>query len=305
MQTNPSGILPVDKPQGITSHDVVDKVRRLVGIRRVGHTGTLDPMATGLMLVCIGRATRLSEFLTGQNKTYQARVRFGEETDTYDAEGRVVASGGVPPEGLDPICRALEAFTGEIEQVPPMFSAARVGGRRLHEMARAGVEVARKPRVVCIHKAEPIAYESPDLDIVVSCSKGTYIRTLAHDLGGHLGCGAHLVALRRTEVGGIGIDQSSTLDDLAALTHEGRLGEALLEPARAFPEMPAVRLDTEQTRAFLHGNPTVAEGGFDVGTTLRVETEGGSFLGIGRWQLHTKGLRPVRVIADPQMADAR
>jgi tRNA pseudouridine55 synthase len=304
MPMNPSGILPVDKPQGITSHDVVDRVRRLMGIRRVGHTGTLDPMATGLMLVCIGRATRLSEFLTGQSKTYQARVRFGEETDTYDAEGQVVASGGDPPEDLEMIRGALEAFSGEIEQLPPMFSAVRVGGRRLHEMARAGVEVVRKPRRVCIHRIEPTAYDAPDLDVVVSCSKGTYIRTLAHDLGSHLGCGAHLVALRRTAVGGIDISQSSSLEDLATLIDESRLGEALLEPAEAFPEMPAVRLDKEQTRAFLHGNPTAAEGQFDHGTTLRVETEGGYFLGIGRWQPHKKGLRPVRVIADPQMAGA-
>jgi tRNA pseudouridine55 synthase len=304
VQKSPSGILPVDKPGGITSHDVVDRVRGLLGIRRVGHTGTLDPMATGVLVLCLGRATRLSEYLTGQRKTYRARVRFGQETDTFDADGRTLASGGTPPAGLEEIRPALDAFAGDLDQVPPMYSAVKVAGRRLHEMARSGEQVARPPRRVHIHRLEPVAYEAPDLDIEVSCSKGTYIRVLAHDLGRRLGCGAHLTALRRTAAGSIGIGRCRSLAELERIVREDRLDDALMGPSEALSDLPEVRLDPRQSRAFLHGNPAAVQGGFADGTTLRVAGHGGGFLGIGRWQPQSGGLQPVRVIADPHTADA-
>lgn len=199
-QTNPIGILNIDKPGGMTSHDVVNRVRRIVGIRRVGHAGTLDPLATGVLLVGVGQATRLIEYLVGQPKTYVTTIRLGQTTDTYDAEGKVVAERPFHGTQTD-IENALSAFRGEIQQHPPMYSAIKQNGQPLYKLARQGVEVERPLRAVTIYQLDLLNWQPPYLELSITCSAGTYIRSIAHDLGTLLACGGHITSLRRTAIG--------------------------------------------------------------------------------------------------------
>lgn len=254
-----SGLLVIDKPPGPTSHDVVDEVRRLYGIRKVGHGGTLDPPATGVLLVGLGKATRLMTFLKNLHKVYRAEVAFGVTTTTQDATGEVEQE---VPCSFDAgeLASAAEGFLGEIEQVPPMVSAVRVGGRRLHEAARRGEEVERKPRRVRIYRLEIEAFdpEAYRAELEVECSSGTYIRTLAAGLGERLGCGAHLTSLRRGAVGSFTTDEALTLDAVAALT-PGRRRGALKPLAEAMRDFPSVSVDPEQLAAVVHGRPLPAD----------------------------------------------
>ena len=223
------GILIIDKPPGLTSHDVVDRVRRIAGLRAVGHAGTLDPPATGVLVLLLGKATRLAEYAEAQAKEYETVFRFGVETDTLDASGQVTATHqmAVTP---DQVADAAAGFVGAIEQIPPMVSAVKVGGRRLHELARQGIEIERAPRPVTIHRidvaptADPLVYA-----VRVECSSGTYVRTLAADLGTALGGGAHLRALRRTAIG----------PHTEAVAHPLE-GIELLAPAAAVAHLAAV-----------------------------------------------------------------
>ena len=210
------GVVIVDKPAGLTSAQVVAAARKKLGTGRIGHTGTLDPLATGVLPLCLGEGTKLASYLLADDKGYDAELELGVETDTYDAEGAVVARA---PERAAAVTEAdvraaLAGFTGDLEQVPPMYSALKLGGRRLHEMARDGVEIVRQPRPVTIHRLELVSFAPPRLRFAVDCSKGTYVRTLVADLGQALGCGAHLTALRRTRSGVFTIDQAVALDDL-------------------------------------------------------------------------------------------
>jgi len=253
------GILVVDKPSGLTSHDVVDVARRLTGVRRIGHTGTLDPMATGVLVLLVGPATRLAQFAMKGPKEYQATIRLGVSTTTYDAEGEVTREGEVNAD-VDGLRQALATFHGEIMQVPPMYAAIRVNGRRLYEIARRGEYVERKPRRVTIEDIDVLEWDPPNLTIRIRCSPGTYIRSLAHDLGELLGCGAHLTALRRTVSGPFTLDHSHTLEELEELRRAGRLREALLPPSAGLPHMPVVVLSADQTRKVRHGQViTVAD----------------------------------------------
>jgi len=216
--TNLIGILAVDKPCSVTSHDVVDEIRRITGEGRVGHTGTLDPMATGLLLICIGPATRLSNLITAHDKTYQARIVFGSATSTDDAEGEIIATVPVP-EGLGDahyVLRVLEAFTGTFEQMPPQFAAIKKDGRKAYQSARQGKAVELEPRVVTIHSIKLIEATDHYWDIGAQVSKGTYIRSLARDLGEAVGSRAHLASLRRTRCGKVSIEQACTLEELRA-----------------------------------------------------------------------------------------
>ncbi|MFW5942793.1 MAG: tRNA pseudouridine(55) synthase TruB, partial [Chloroflexota bacterium] len=194
------GLLNVDKPLHLTSHDVVARVRRLCDTRRVGHAGTLDPLASGVLVLAVGRATRLLEYVVGQPKEYQARVRLGQETNTYDGEGEITAQRPVPVTRAD-VEQALQQFRGDIAQIPPMYSALKKGGKRLYELARQGKEVEREARRVTIYDLEILTWDRPVLTVRVRCSTGTYIRSLAHDLGQALGTGAYLSGLRRTAIG--------------------------------------------------------------------------------------------------------
>lgn len=229
-QQGPGGVLLVDKPQGCTSHDVVDSVRRLFGTRRVGHAGTLDPMATGLLIVLVGAATKASDALMAQDKEYLGEATLGTVTDTQDAEGRAVETNAVPALGEAEIRAAMAAMLGEQLQTPPMHSARKVGGRKLYELARKGVEVAREARAITVSEFELLSWESPRLRFRVRCTKGTYVRTLAHDLGRRLGPGAHLSMLRRTRSGSIDVADAATLQALGSLDAAG-LAARLVSPS--------------------------------------------------------------------------
>ncbi len=208
------GVLLVDKPAGMTSHDVVDHIRRATGIRRVGHTGTLDPAATGLLIICIGPATRLSEYLTGLDKVYEGYMRLGVVTSSHDMDGEVLEQNDVPELELPRIQAAFDEFTGQIEQVPPMVSAVKVGGQRLYKLARKGETVERKPRQITVNEFVALGYAPPLVHFRVSCTSGTYVRSLCHDAGAALGCGATLDRLRRTAVGRHRVEEAAPLDTL-------------------------------------------------------------------------------------------
>ena len=226
----PDGVLLVDKPQGITSHDVVDRVRRLFKTRRVGHAGTLDPMATGLLIILVGKACKASQYLMSQEKEYLATVKFGEVTDSQDADGSVVETRPVPADlDAEKIRAAMKGMMGDQYQTPPMFSAKKIKGVKLYELARKGEEVEREPRFIRVERYDLLSWRPPEADFIVKCSKGTYVRTLAHDLANKLGPGGHLTALRRTMSGEANISGAVTLEALDALDMAGRL--ARLVPA--------------------------------------------------------------------------
>jgi tRNA pseudouridine55 synthase len=241
------GCLVIDKPAGWTSHDVVARARRLLGTKKVGHAGTLDPDATGILLVGLGRVTRTLRFLSALGKSYEAEVVLGTATSTLDASGEVVGTWDMAHVTMSDMRRAAAALTGPIEQVPPMVSAVKVGGRRLHELARAGVEVERAPRPVTVDRFDVVsATDDPGVyRVVVHCSSGTYVRVLAADLGAALGGGAHLRALRRTTVGSFGLSEAHRLDELTE-SH-------ILTPVQALRDVTQVEVDDDVARQVSHG----------------------------------------------------
>lgn len=247
------GVLLLDKPIGLTSNDALQKARRLFSAAKGGHTGTLDPLATGLLPLCFGEATKFSADLLDADKTYEAVLKLGVTTDSGDAEGKVVASAAVDVTEND-IFRVLPMFTGDLQQIPPMHSALKRDGRPLYELARQGIEVEREARAVTIHRLECLAFAGDSLSLRVACSKGTYIRVLAADIGRELGCGAHLTALRRTVVGDLDLVNAVTLAELEALDEVGRL--AHLQPVDALVHtLPIVTVEGEAELRFRHGNP--------------------------------------------------
>jgi tRNA pseudouridine55 synthase len=244
------GLVVVDKPAGFTSHDVVAKLRRIYGQRRVGHAGTLDPDATGVLLVGLGRATRLLRYLSEAGKAYEGRIVFGIATSTLDAAGEIVDQRPMPITRAD-VTRALPRFVGDIEQLPPMVSAVKVGGRRLHELARAGEEVERAPRPVHVDRFDVVEFEPgpyPSAEVEVECGSGTYVRTLAADLGAALGGCAHLAALRRTRVGSFTLAEARPLAEI-----EADPDTAVLPLTTAMRDLERVDVDAEQARAVSHG----------------------------------------------------
>jgi len=212
------GALLVDKPAGPTSHDVVDAIRRRFGIKKVGHCGTLDPNATGLLIIVLGRGTKLSEKMMSDDKVYEGTVKFGEATNSYDCDGEIVSTAAVPPLTLDQLNEAAAAFIGDQMQTPPMVSAIKVKGVPLYKLARKGIEVEREPRLIHIYNFRFTTYEPPLGQFKVACTKGTYVRSLAHELGQKFGCGAHLVTLRRSVSGKFDVTDAAKLDDLLKLT---------------------------------------------------------------------------------------
>lgn len=266
-----TGILPVDKPEGPSSHDVVAAARRALGLRRIGHTGTLDPFATGLLLLCLGPATRLAEYLIGLDKTYEATARLGITTDTLDRTGAVVAESDAWVD-LDEarIRGAFEAQVGSRLQTPPVYSAKKIGGRKAYELARAGEAVTPAPVAVTIHSLEVSAIEGAEIRFRMRCSSGTYVRAVARDAGESLGVGAHLTALRRTAVGRFLVEDAipeSRVDDA------GAVAEALVPPLQALDHLRAVELSTEDVRRVGHGQRLDAEGLPDGLLVLRAEGE--------------------------------
>ena len=247
------GVLLLDKPIGLTSNDALQKARRLFSAAKGGHTGTLDPMATGLLPLCFGEATKFSADLLNADKTYEALVKFGVTTDSGDAEGNVIATATVNVE-KDDIFRVLPQFTGDILQTPPMHSALKRDGRPLYELARQGIVVEREARAVTIHAIDFLDFSGDVLSIRVACSKGTYIRVLASDIGNALGCGAHLIGLRRTEVADLNLANTVTLAELEALDDSQRLER--LQPVDALLlSLPILAVEGEASERFRHGNP--------------------------------------------------
>ena len=238
-----SGFLNLNKPAGPSSFAIVSLVRRLTGVRRVGHGGTLDPAADGVLVLCLGQATRMTEYLMDGRKGYVARLRLGIETDSYDALGAVLAQRDPSGVSLEDVRRALPAFTGHIRQVPPMYSALKHEGQRLYTLARQGIEVERAPREVSIYRIDVTRWEPPECTLTVECSRGTYVRSIAHDLGQVLGCGAHLQGLTRTGVGPFALASAVSPEGLAEAVR-GRYWEALLYPLdEPILRMPAAILD--------------------------------------------------------------
>ncbi len=248
--TEPFGFLNIHKAQGMTSHDVVAKVRRGLKVKKVGHAGTLDPMATGVLVVCLGGATRLSEYVMQSTKQYHARIRLGETTDTYDAEGEIQLLRDAAHITREDVLSALTPFKGEIRQVPPMYSAIKQGGRKLYDLARAGETVEREARTVTISALQLSDWLPPEFTLDVTCSAGTYIRSLAYDLGEALGVGAHLTGLARVVSGYFNLDTAVTLDSLLA---DENWQTHIISPQVALSAWPSVHLNTVDADHILHG----------------------------------------------------
>lgn len=304
------GIFNINKPVGVTSHDVVARARRLTGQRRVGHAGTLDPAASGVLPICVGQATRVVEYLSERGKAYRATVRFGVVTDTYDTEGQVVRSEPVALT-LDDITRVLPEFLGPQMQVPPVYSALKRDGRPLYQLARAGQVVSLAPRPIVIDSLTVVAWASPDLILDVECGKGTYIRSLAYDLGQRLGPGAHLAALIRTRSGPFALDDSVTLEGLESRMADGSWGEVLYAPDEALLDHRAAILGEANELRVRNGQTlrlaTAAAAGDgndrdeallpEEGAIMRAYSSDGRFLGILRWVMEPRVWQPHKVFA--------
>lgn len=292
------GIYNINKAPGMTSHDVVARVRRLTHLKRVGHAGTLDPAATGVLPICVGQATRVAEYLSESGKAYRATIRFGAVTDTYDAEGTVVRESPVAL-SREVIEAALPAFLGPQMQVPPAFSAIKRGGQPVYKLARAGEDVTMEPRPITIYALRVVAWESPDLTLDVDCGKGTYIRSLAYDLGERLGPGAHLAALVRTRSGPFTLSQCLTLEALEAALADGRWRDYLYAPDEALLERRAAILGPDHEASLRNGQLLQLEQIGDPpteGELLRGYSTDGRFLGILAWDAERAGWQPHKVL---------
>ena len=310
------GVLTIDKPAGLTSHDVVDRVRHILHVRRVGHTGTLDPFATGLLIILVGRATRLAQFLSGLDKEYEAIIRLGYSTDTGDITGKPITD---PSEGLkasgpwtrEQIEAALESLRGNIEQVPPMYSAKKQDGKKLYELARRGEEVERQPVPVCIYKFEPIKPAGEllkdnldgtfDFEVRVSCSAGTYVRTLAEDFGKRLNIGAHLAELRRTRIGDFPIHLAKTLEQVKTSLAEEALGTILFTPDEVLSHLPFVDLSADDISRVGHGlNIRIEGAAWADGERVRLRDEHGHLVAVAEFNAADASLHPSVVITTEQ-----
>jgi tRNA pseudouridine55 synthase len=249
------GLLIIDKPAGLTSHGVVQRVRKALGLRRVGHGGTLDPDATGVLLVAAGQATRFFPFLSKEDKVYEGRIRLGFATDTYDASGRALAEECPDLPDRDTVASAMKTLVGDVLQMPPRYSAKKIGGRPVYKLARAHQEFELKPARVTIMRFDLKEYAPPYLDFEAACSAGTYIRSLAHDLGQQLGCGAHLAALKRTSVGAYGLDQAVPLDAFEEAAARGEADRFIRPLESLLPWAPAVAVRPEGQIYARNGRP--------------------------------------------------
>jgi tRNA pseudouridine55 synthase len=256
-----SGVLVVDKPVGMTSHDVVDAVRRGTGIRRAGHTGTLDPRASGVLVILIGPAVRLSEYVSASDKRYQAIIRLGSSTDTFDADGKFVRSDQPVNVTEEQFEKILKQFEGEITQTPPPYSAVKVNGRRAYDMARQGEEVELTPRKIQVHHLEVLEWAPPEVVVDVHCSSGTYVRSLANDMGNALGTGAYLVGLRRTKSGRFTLRDATPLRKLQEAFQAGNWYQYLIPAAEALADWPAVELNPDEVEEVRHGHRVKAAAG--------------------------------------------
>jgi tRNA pseudouridine55 synthase len=279
IKRNINGILLLDKPLGYSSNQALQKVKWLFQATKAGHTGTLDPLATGLLPICLGEATKFAQHVTDADKTYVANMKLGIKTTTGDAEGEIISTKPVNVSQIqfEQVC---QQFLGEISQVPPMYSALKHEGKALYEYARAGVEIERKARQVTIQKIHLNAFKDNDAVVTVTCSKGTYIRTLAEDIGAELGCDAHLTGLRRIETAGFRLEQAITIEALEALSIEER-DLQLLAVDSAVNRLPAIIISTDSAYYFRQGQAVWEAGNIPNGE-LRIYEENGQFLGLGK-----------------------
>ena len=295
-----NGILLVDKPAGWTSHDVVDHIRRVVRMRRIGHTGTLDPAATGLLILCLGKATRMSEFLIGMDKVYEGTMRMGLVTDSYDLDGKVVEERLVPDLTPGQIEEAFRRFTGDIMQVPPMVSAVKINGERLYKKARKGEVVERPPRPVTVREFKLLSYEHPDAHFRVRCTRGTYARALCHDVGEVLGCGATLAALRRTWVGPHSVKEAKEAEAFV----ERRDVAERLGPIEGALDLPEVRVEQAFHKVVVSGTTLSPEDWLGECPVregwVQVKNESGELLALGMVKPGPGGatIHPKRVLCE-------
>ncbi len=275
------GIINVHKEAGYTSHDVVAKLRGILRQKKIGHTGTLDPEATGVLPVCLGKGTRLCDMLTDKEKTYEAELLLGVETDTQDMTGRVLCQKEVfcTPQEVETV---VQSFLGEQMQIPPMYSALKVNGKKLYELAREGIEVERKPRPVHFYEIKILAIELPRVKMQVTCSKGTYIRTLCHDIGRKLGCGAAMERLIRIQVGRFTLAESHTLEEIQEYAKNGCIPEIVCTVEDMFAEYPSFRCPRRYDKRLLNGNPLDVKSvtGELVDGWLRAYDSQGAFVGV-------------------------
>lgn len=297
-----SGFLNVDKPPGWTSSDVVVKLRSAFLLRqrglKIGHGGTLDPMATGVLPICIGGTTRLSEFVSKGDKTYQMSAVLGISTDTYDSEGAEVYTGDYSAVNATDLTSVIAEFRGEIDQVPPMYSAIKKDGQPLYKLARKGKTIAREPRKVKVHTLELTEWDPPHLKLKIECGSGFYARSLANDIGQRLGCGAHMTSLRRTRAGDFGITDSRSLDTLIACSADDLWTSHLLKPDHVLKQLPAITLDVAETVAFSHGRMIEwIFADWEINKAqIRVYARNGDFIGLGRFDAESKFIRPATVL---------
>jgi len=283
----------VDKPVGLTSHDVVQIVRKGTNIRRAGHTGTLDPRASGVLVILIGPAVRLSEYVSASDKRYQAVVRLGATTDTYDADGRILTTSPVDKISEDQFQDSLETFVGEIEQTPPPYSAVKIKGRKAYEMAREGEEVDLVPRHIRVYSLELLEWAPPEAVIDVYCSSGTYVRSLAHDLGEKLGCGAHLIGLRRTKSGRFTLRDAVPLRRLREAFEDGNWYQYLIPASEALSDLPAIELSQDDVEAIRHGHRIPAQD--NVQDMARGVSEQGELVALLEYISEAKEWQPKKV----------
>lgn len=303
------GVLVVTKEAGWTSHDVVAKVRRILGGIKVGHAGTLDPAATGVLPLLVGRATRVAEYLVDWDKEYRAVLRLGATTDTQDATGTVLVRTDASHVSEAKIHDVIARYRGLQQQVPPMYSAVKVGGRPLYKAARAGKTVERHERSIIIHGLEILGVDGQEVTLSVVCSKGTYIRTLCADIGQALGVGGHLCALERRRVGPLSISQALTIDQIAALTAVGTLRQHLIPMDHVLEHLPAVMVAGEQTRRVLHGGAVFPAGmgqfaSLSAPVSVRLKDETGRLLAVGTYDAGMTGMVKVdKMLAETESRD--
>lgn len=289
-----SGVMVVDKPVGMTSHDVVQIIRNGTNIRRVGHTGTLDPRASGVLVVLIGPAVRLSEYVSASDKRYQAIIELGVETDTYDGDGVVTRRSPVEI-SVEEFETALAGFVGEFEQKPPAYSAVKVGGRKAYEMARKGEEVDIEPRMINVYSLELLEWDPPEAVVDVYCSSGTYVRSLANDLGDILGCGANLIGLRRTKNGQFALRDAVPLRKLQEAFTNGEWYRYLIPAAEALGDWYTVELEFEQVDEVRHGHRVPAVEEMENGKLARAISQEGELVALVEYDAETKEWQPRKV----------
>ncbi len=290
------GIFNINKPTAMTSHDVVAIIRKHLKQKRVGHAGTLDPLASGVLPICVGQATRVAEYLSESGKAYQADINFGTATDTYDAEGTITATASTADLTLNMIQETLEQFRGPQMQNPPLYSAIKIQGQPAYKRARAGEVIVLEPRPIVIHLLEILEWIPPRLTLAIECSKGTYIRSLAHDLGMQLGCCAYLEALVRTRSGPFTLSDSITLEQFADAVETNSIQHYSFPLDKALEQYPAMKLDVETAERIKHGNtfnnPVANNSGL-----ARVYDTNGAFIAIAEWNEEQQAWQPKKVFA--------